>query len=226
MSDFGVPLTAPKAILRSMSIAMVATDGRQGTLAFRLAKGLLDKTLALLALPVIALAAAALLILNPVFNPGPLFFRQERMGRDRVSFTMWKFRTMRPSAQGPRSAEDGVETDRITTLGRILRTYRIDELPNFLNVLTGEMSVVGPRPDMSAHAEHFLDAIPHYHCRYAARPGITGLAQIEAGYAEGLAATARKALYDRIYVGQASIALDLYILLGTLRVLVRGAGAK
>ncbi|OWU78010.1 hypothetical protein ATO3_01230 [Marinibacterium profundimaris] len=180
-----------------------------------------------MALPLILVVGATLLVLNPVLNPGPLFFRQERMGRGRVTFTMWKFRTMTPAAPGlQRAADTGVETDRITRLGAVLRTYRIDELPNFLNVLTGEMSVIGPRPDAAHHARHFLEQIPHYAARYAARPGITGLAQVEAGYAEGVEATARKAAYDEIYVARASLALDLRILLRTVTVVASGSGAR
>lgn len=197
-------------------------------LVFRLFKVGFDVALALLALPFIAAITLLLVVANPVFNPGPVFFRQERLGRNRRSFHMWKFRTMRQARHAAeiRPPDAGVEEDRITPLGRILRRTRIDELPNFFNVLRGEMSVIGPRPDARCHAEAFLDTIPHYAFRYLVKPGITGLAQVEAGYAEGTAATAIKAHYDQLYVETSCARLDIWIALRTAYVVCTGMGAK
>jgi len=193
---------------------------------FRIYKTAFDIGLSLLFLPVMGIVAALLLVLNPWLNPGPLMFRQERLGRHRRPFMVYKFRTMTEEADETRHAEDGVEHHRITGLGQILRKLRIDELPNFINVLRGEMSVIGPRPDSRAHAELFLDTIPHYTFRYLVKPGITGLAQVEMGYAEGTDATARKAHYDQLYVETSCGRLDVWIAWRTARVVFTGFGAK
>lgn len=193
---------------------------------FRAYKPLFDITLSLLALPLIGIMCIVLLILNPWLNPGPLFFTQERLGWHKRPFRMIKFRSMTTAKSEARGTEDGLEEHRITPLGRILRKLRLDELPNFLNVLRGQMSVIGPRPDARSHAEAFLDEIPHYEFRYLVKPGITGLAQIESGYADGVEATHRKANYDQVYVETSCGRLDVYIALRTIKVMLTGFGAK
>ena len=193
---------------------------------FRFYKTVFDMALGLLAMPVILSFAFMLFLLNPWLNPGPVFFRQERLGRYRAPFTMYKFRTMTDAPEEARGVHDGLEEHRITPLGRFLRRTRLDELPNFFNVLRGEMSVIGPRPDARAHAEQYLLRIPHYGYRYLVKPGITGLAQIETGYAEGVEATARKAHYDQLYVETSCGRLDVYIAWRTVRVMLTGFGAK
>ncbi|MEM6741335.1 MAG: sugar transferase [Pseudomonadota bacterium] len=195
---------------------------------FRACKAVLDTIMAAIALPFIGFVACALLIINPFLNPGPFFFRQERLGQYRRPFLVWKFRTMREAAKTtrPRSAEDALDVERITPLGRLLRQSHIDELPNFINVMKGEMSVIGPRPDSSDHAKQYLRSIPHYAYRYMVKPGITGLAQVEAGYAEGTVATVQKAHYDQLYVETSCGRLDLWIALRTAYVVLTGTGAK
>ena len=193
---------------------------------FTLSKLVFDKLVALLCLPLIGLAALALLILNPVYNPGPLFYRQKRMGRYGQPFQMIKFRSMLPAGAQTRSHSDGVEVSRITPLGRIIRKYRIDELPNMLNVLRHEMSVVGPRPDAWDHAVAYSREVPGYADRHAVFPGITGLAQIRQGYAEGTDQTALKARLDRVYIRQQGFMSELAIIFGTVRVILSGFGAR
>ena len=193
---------------------------------FKIYKKTFDFTLAVIAMPAITAIAVVLLIANPFLNPGPLMFVQERLGRHRVPFRVYKFRTMAVASEMVRTADQGVEHTRITRLGRLMRKTRLDEMPNFINVLRGEMSVIGPRPDAIEHAEHYLEAIPHYSYRYLVRPGITGLAQIESGYAEGMDATAVKAHYDQLYVETSCGRLDVYIAWRTLRVMLTGFGAK
>ena len=195
---------------------------------FRVYKTVFDAGLSLMALPFIASLATFLFVANPWLNPGPVFFRQERLGRHRKLFRVWKFRTMTeaPADADNRSHEDGVEHHRITPLGGFLRRSRLDELPNFLNVLRGEMSVIGPRPDAAGHAEAYLRDIPHYGYRYLVRPGITGLAQVEMGYAEGTAKTAEKAHYDQLYVETSCGRLDVWIAWRTIWVMLTGHGAK
>jgi lipopolysaccharide/colanic/teichoic acid biosynthesis glycosyltransferase len=184
-----------------------------------------DLVLAMLFLPLLALAAGLLLLLNPLCNPGPLLFRQLRMGRGGRPFSMIKFRTMTPLRR-ERSAEEPLETDRITPLGYWLRRSRLDEMPQILNILRGEMSFIGPRPDCLAHARHFAQVIPHYHERYSVRPGLSGLAQIALGYTEGSDLARRKIALDLHYIRHASWMFDLKILWGTLLVVVTGRGAR
>ena len=177
-------------------------------------------------LPLVGAIALILLFLNPFLNPGPLFYRQERMGYRRTRFRIWKFRTMRSSTRGVRAHGARLEQDRITTFGRFLRVTRIDELPNVINVLRGEMSLVGPRPEAWSHAEHFLDNVPHYAERFAMRPGLTGLAQVRGEYADTPRTILRKARFDRYYVKNPSCRLDAYIMFVTVSIMFNGSGAK
>ncbi|MCB1311211.1 MAG: sugar transferase [Sedimentitalea sp.] len=189
------------------------------------AKRITDLCFILVALPGMVLVALLLVLMNPVLNPGPLFFRQDRMGLGGRRFRMWKFRTMLPDPAA-RLHDAPVELHRITPLGRFLRRTRIDELPNALNVIAGDMSLVGPRPDVYDHAAEYLRSVRHYRHRLAVRPGITGLAQVQSGYADSRAAIRRKARLDRFYVERAQTGLDLYILLRTVPVMLTGFGAK
>jgi lipopolysaccharide/colanic/teichoic acid biosynthesis glycosyltransferase len=204
--------------------------GRRGRLARRglpvLKRGF-DIAAALAALPVVGLAALVLLAVNPLWNPGSVFFAQRRMGRHCAPFTVIKFRTMLPEgAAATRGPDDPVEQSRITPLGALLRHWRIDELPQFLNVLRGDMSVVGPRPDCWDHAIHYLETVPGYRARHAVRPGITGLAQVDGGYAEGIAATIEKTALDLDYIRAGSLAMELYVIRRTVRVVLTGDGAR
>ncbi len=189
-------------------------------------KFLFDKGFALAAMPVIGLISLALLALNPFFNPGPVFYVQDRMGMGGRRFRMIKFRSMTPGDDLSRAAHDRLEEDRITPLGFFLRRTRIDELPNLINVLTGEMSVVGPRPDAFAHAIAYIAVVPHYRERFRVRPGVTGLAQVCGGYADTERAVIRKARLDRFYVRKSRALLDLFIIWRTVVVMITGYGAR
>ena len=116
------------------------------------------------------------------------------MGKNCSVFSAIKFRTMAPVKEITRKYDDPIETHRITAFGKILRKSRIDELPQILNVLKGEMSLIGPRPDYYIHALEYLKNVKGYRERHIIRPGITGLSQIRLGYAEGLEATAKKSI--------------------------------
>ena len=195
-------------------------------IGFRILKRAFDLMIAILALPLILLTALVLLMINPVWNAGPLFFLQTRMGRDCRPFRAVKFRTMRPVDQIMRGPDDPLEADRITPLGHFLRRSRIDELPQFLNILTGHMSLIGPRPDYWDHATHYLDSIPSYRQRHIIRPGITGLAQVDGGYAEGVNATVEKTRHDLRYIRGSGITMELYVLMRTIYVVCTGFGAR
>ncbi|WP_298491154.1 sugar transferase [uncultured Maritimibacter sp.] len=186
-------------------------------------KRLADIAVSVIALPVLLLGAVVLYVVNKRYNPGPLFFVQERMGRDQKTFNLIKFRSMAPSDK-VRGADDPLENDRITPVGLFIRRTRVDELPQFINILKGEMSLIGPRPDMTGHSLAYLRLIPDYRHRFAVRPGITGLAQTTVGYAEGVEATRLKAQADAAYVGNASYALDAKILLLTVLTILKLCG--
>ena len=196
--------------------------------AFARAMRVFDIAVAVPGLVATALAAGLLLVLNPLLNPGPLFFTQIRMGHGCRPFVMWKFRTMRTRVLGEasRHPHEEVEHHLITPLGRILRRMRIDELPNFLNVLRGEMGVIGPRPDTWEHAITFLQTVPYYRNRFMVRPGITGVAQVRGGYADNPRAIHRKARFDHHYVRRASWPLARYVVWRTIWVILSGHGAK
>ncbi len=196
------------------------------TLRYRAFKRSVDLLFSLAVLPIIGMVAAGLFVANPFLNPGPVFYRQTRMGMGGRRFTMWKFRTMTPSAEAVRAFDAPVEVHRITVLGRFLRTTRIDEFPNVINILRGEMTLIGPRPDAWEHAILCIDAIPYYRDRFRVKPGITGLAQIRSGYADTRRAMQRKARLDRFYVYHSQIMLDLLIMRKTVRVMCTGFGAK
>jgi len=133
---------------------------------------------------------------------------------------------MRPVHRILRGPDDPLEADRITRLGQLLRRSRIDELPQFLNVLAGHMSFIGPRPDYWDHAKHYLDTIPGYRQRHVVRPGITGLAQVDGGYAEGVDATVLKTRHDLRYIRGNGLAMELYVLWRTIYVVFTGFGAR
>ena len=124
-----------------------------------------------------------------------------------------------------RKYDEPLETERITSFGRLLRKSRVDELPQIFNVLKGDMSLIGPRPDYYEHALLFLDNIPHYRLRHAIRPGISGLSQIRLGYVEGLNATRKKSKIDIYYIENVSIDLDMKIFLATLVTIIKCLGS-
>lgn len=221
MFDFGFPDSeAPK------SPVSAHTSNVTSKLIFQVAKRVFDLVVSVLFLvPLAVLCSAVLLILNPLWNKGPLIFSQERMGRDCVPFTAYKFRSMRPVERIKRTADCPLEEDRITPLGRILRKTRIDELPQVLNVLKGELSLVGPRPDYIEHARDYLSNVPGYQARHSVRPGITGWAQVELGYVEGTDATRQKVQADLYYIANSSMALEARIVWRTLAVMARCDGA-
>lgn len=208
-----------------MSGAVIAArPERAGQRAFVRFKRLFDILLALAALPLVGGVALVLLALNPLGNPGPLIYRQARMGRGLVPFTALKFRTMQPAPAVTRGARDPVERARITPLGAFLRRTRIDELPQFWNILAGEMSFIGPRPDYLPHAREFLALLPDYAARYAVLPGLSGLAQVRLGYVEGLEETRAKVAADLEYIRSAGPWLDLKILALTVVTVLTSRG--
>jgi lipopolysaccharide/colanic/teichoic acid biosynthesis glycosyltransferase len=173
--------------------------------------------------PIMALAALAIRL----ESKGPALFWQKRIGRGGEPFWMVKFRSMAAGNEGEdESVFANEEDDRVTTVGRIIRKARIDELPQFWNVLKGEMSLIGPRPEQVGLAEDFDDSMELYHTRHLVRPGITGWAQVLHGYAADEDETHRKLEHDLYYVKHRSVTLDLLIVYLTLKTILTGFGAR
>lgn len=196
-----------------------------GGAVFWAAKRIFDITVSLMLLPLVAIFAAILLIINPLWNAGPLFYVQTRMGRHCRPFRTVKFRTMQSVTTILRGPEDPVEAHRITRLGRLLRLSRIDELPQILNVLKGEMSLIGPRPDYFEHARSYLASVPGYRERHVVRPGISGLAQVAVGYVASSEGTKSKTRADLYYIENAGFALDTRLALQTIYTIFAYRGA-
>jgi len=191
---------------------------------FWINKRIFDIVVSLLLLPLLFIIGIILIILNQFFNPGKLFFIQDRMGKDCIVFSAIKFRTMSSIEEIYRKYDDPVETTRITPLGGILRKIRIDELPQILNVLKGDMSLIGPRPDYYVHALEYLKNIDGYRERHAIRPGITGLSQVRLGYAENLEAISKKVYVDNFYINNIGYTIDIKIIISTILIIFCGLG--
>jgi len=166
-------------------------------------------------------------LLVKLSSPGPIFFRQKRVGLNGVPFTLFKFRSMRNDAEAQTGAIWATEADpRITPVGRWLRKFRLDELPQLFNVLRGEMSIVGPRPERPEFVEVLQEKIPYYRQRHCVKPGITGWAQINHKYGDTLEDTIVKLEFDLYYIKNLALSLDAYILFHTVKIMVRGQGAQ
>ena len=195
-----------------------------GNKLFWINKRIFDVILSLLLLPLLFAIGITLLVLNQFLNRGRLLFIQKRMGKNCEFFFAIKFRTMTHVNEITRKYDDPIETNRITTLGRFLRKMRIDELPQILNVLKGDMSLIGPRPDYYVHALEFLKTVEGYRERYIIRPGITGLSQIRLGYVETLEATSKKTSIDNYYIQNLGYIIELKIIISTILIVTKGLG--
>lgn len=184
----------------------------------------------------LAVAGACLLVLSPVFlligllvkldSPGPAFYRQIRVGLGGQPYMIWKFRSMRHDAEksGPRWAQ--ANDPRVSRVGKWLRKTRLDELPQFINILRGEMSLVGPRPERPNFVQELRTQIPYYDIRHTVRPGMTGWAQTRFQYGASVEDAHVKLQYDLYYVKNMTLAMDFRILIETVRVVLLGEGAR
>ena len=176
-----------------------------------------------------------LLLLTPFFlflairiklndKTASVFFKQERIGKGGRSFYMYKFRTMHPNAEqcGPSLSEEN--DPRITSVGKWMRKYRIDELPQFWNVLKGDMSIVGPRPEREYFISEIVKKAPHYYLLYRVKPGITSWGMVKYGYAQTVDEMIDRLNYDVIYLENMSLVVDLKILIYTIRTVITGQG--
>jgi lipopolysaccharide/colanic/teichoic acid biosynthesis glycosyltransferase len=175
-----------------------------------------------IATPLLALIG----ILIKLDSPGPVFYRQVRVGLRAQPYMIWKFRSMFTDAEKGGARWTSEEDPRVSRLGRYLRKWRLDEIPQLINVIRGEMSLVGPRPERPVFVQELRSIIPFYDLRHAVRPGITGWAQTQFRYGASAEDAHVKLQYDLYYVKNSSMRLDFRILVDTIRVILLGYGAR
>lgn len=163
------------------------------------------------------------IIVIKIDSAGSAIFKQERVGLKGKAFVIYKFRSMRIDAEMGGPVWASKSDSRTTRIGRFIRKYRIDELPQLVNIMRGDMSFVGPRPEREYFYEKFTQRIPDFRSRLAVKPGLTGWAQVNGGYDIG---PAQKLKYDKEYISGFSFRMDLRIVLRTFGVVLRGAGAR
>jgi lipopolysaccharide/colanic/teichoic acid biosynthesis glycosyltransferase len=188
-------------------------------------KRIVDLALAVVGTLVLLVAIPVVAIGNLIANRGPLFFRQVRVGKDGIEFQIIKFRTMRPEADGVLANEWTHEADpRVTRFGHVLRVTHMDELPQMLNILRGELSVVGPRPEQPHYVAELREKLPFYDVRHLVRPGLTGWAQVKYGYAGDETDALEKLQYEFFYLRHQSLSFDVRIVGRTLRSVLGSEG--
>jgi sugar transferase (PEP-CTERM system associated) len=192
-----------------------------------LLKRAIDLSLGIMGLVLSAPLFVLIAIAIRLDSKGPVFYRQTRVGKGGDLFELLKFRSMRDDAEAGGGAQWAQEADpRTTRLGRFLRKYRLDEIPQFLNVIRGEMSLVGPRPERPVFVDQLREQIPFYDERHSVRPGVTGWAQVEYKYGSTVQDAYRKLEYDLFYLKQMSLMFDLAIVIKTVRVVLFGYGSR
>ena len=213
--------------IRFDSLSLAEFDSLSLRSSYAIPKRVLDIGVTLIFSPIITVIAILVTALIKLDSPGPVFFSQSRVGFKGQYFTLYKFRSMFDDNTNNPTTRFAEENDRrITRVGRFLRRTRLDEVPQFWNVLKGDMSVIGPRPEQLEFVKRFTEEIPFYGFRHTVQPGITGWAQIMQGYAANEGQTRRKLEYDFFYIKNISAWLDLIIFFHTFKVLIMGKGAR
>ena len=173
----------------------------------------------LFSLPIL-IPSLLIIALNSGF---PVFFSQTRTGFLGREYVLYKLRTMNKDAEIDGAVWANKKDSRITHVGKFLRKWRIDEIPQFWNIIIGDMSIVGPRPERPEFQEQLKKDVPHWNCRHLVKPGLTGWAQIQFEYASDLKSSEEKLAYDLYYIKHASIIFDIQIILSTLRSIAKGS---
>ncbi|WP_240721782.1 exopolysaccharide biosynthesis polyprenyl glycosylphosphotransferase [Halomonas marinisediminis] len=224
-----IPVYHASSTLETLTGRVSLQDNRMGNLqpdeGYEILKRFLDVVGVLLLLPLLLPIMAVTAVAIRLETPGPVFFTQPRMGLHFRPFTVFKFRSMYIDRQGNGFTQDGHDP-RITRVGRVIRKYRIDELPQVFNVLKGDMSLIGPRPESLDLSTWYRDDVPFFHYRHVVRPGISGWAQVEQGYAAEVDGMNRKLEYDFYYIKHFSFWLDVLIVIRTLRTIFTGFGSR
>jgi exopolysaccharide biosynthesis polyprenyl glycosylphosphotransferase len=193
---------------------------------YNVMKRVMEVGLILLCSPLIVPLVGLVALAIKLDSSGPVFFTQERVGRNGDTFRLYKFRSMTTAAEKEGAQFADEDDQRVTRLGKFIRKFRIDEIPQFWNVLKGDMSLIGPRPEQESFVRSFNEEIPFYSYRHKVRPGITGWAQIKDGYAADLESTERKLEFDLYYIKNFSFSLDLLIIYATLKTILTGFGSR
>ncbi|HUR33028.1 MAG TPA: TIGR03013 family XrtA/PEP-CTERM system glycosyltransferase [Vicinamibacterales bacterium] len=205
---------------------LIFSDGFRASRTTRAVKRVVDLVLAavglVLAAPLMLLTALAVRL----ESPGPVLYRQERVGENGREFTLCKFRSMRTDAESGTPIWAREKDDRVTRVGRFIRITRLDELPQLWNVLRGDLSFVGPRPERPFFVQQLAEIIPFYMERHAVKPGVTGWAQVKYRYGSSVEDAMEKLRYDLYYIKHLSIVFDLTIVADTVKVIISGKGAK
>ena len=206
---------------------LIFSGGFQKTLLRRFLKRSVDLVSSLLMLIVCSPLIIAIAILIKIDSKGPIFFSQERIGEKRKIYYVYKFRSMVDNAEkqtGPVWAES--DDERVTRVGKFIRRLRIDEIPQLYNVLKGEMSFVGPRPEREFFVKQLEDLVPYYAIRYTVKPGITGWAQVCYGYGASVEDAVEKLNYDLFYIKNMTTLMDVMIVLRTIKIVLFSNGAR
>jgi len=189
-------------------------------------KRVLDVVTIIAVLPFVAALMAVTALAIKLESSGSVFFWQKRVGMNGKTFNMMKFRSMTSDSEQHGSQFAQSNDMRVTRVGKFIRKFRIDETPQLWNVIKGDMSIIGPRPEQESFVNEFNQTIPNYSLRHLVRPGITGLAQTEQGYVADADGTVTKLKYDLYYINNLSFMTDLQITLKTIYTILTGFGAR
>ena len=226
ISENGIPITQYEDVyedltnriplhLKDKSLYKFFPFSKKQNQLYLLLVRIIDILISIIGLSVLLVITPFILLFNLIWNKGPLLFHQERIGRKEVPFKIFKLRTMIVNAEKNGAVFATVNDSRITPFGKLLRKTRIDEFPQFINVLKGEMSIIGPRPERKVFVDQIANEIPLYHTRHIVKPGLTGWAQINYPYGETLEDSLMKLEYDLYYIKHRNIFLDINIAVKT-----------
>jgi exopolysaccharide biosynthesis polyprenyl glycosylphosphotransferase len=206
------------------SIPLITLHSDMMPLWQKLIKKLIDLVISILVLILLSPLLLIIAICIKINSEGPIIFTQERIGLKGIPFTIYKFRTMFNNAEVKIPLLSSTNDPRITKIGSILRKLRLDELPQFINVLKGEMSIVGPRPERQFFIDQIIEKAPHYYNLQKVLPGITSWGQVKYGYAENIEQMVKRLTFDIIYIENRSLALDFKIMFYTFITVLQGRG--